>query len=62
MNKLFKYYKDLKTQFLACLLVLLAGWPRFCLVVGLDLIVGLAISGVELIDEKVANSFFGFFF
>ena len=52
-----------KTQFLACLLVLLARWPRFCLVLGLvGLIVGLAINGAELMDRKVAISFFGCFF
>ena len=51
-----------KTQFIACLLVFLAGWPHFRLVVGLvGLIVDLAIGGVEFICKKVAAGFSGYF-
>ena len=51
-----------KTQFLSCLLALLASLPHFCLLVGLvGLIVGLAIGRAELIDRKVAVGFFGSF-
>ena len=39
--------------FLACLLVLLANCPRFCLGGPVSLIVGLAIGGAELIAGKV---------
>ena len=47
--------------FLAHLLALLAGWPRFCLVVDLavGLTVGLAIGVAELIGGKVAIGFLG---
>ena len=51
-----------KTQFLACFLALLAGWPRFRLVVSLvGLTIGLAIGGAELIWEKVAIGFSKYF-
>ena len=50
-----------KTQFLAYLLALLAGQPRFCLVISLvGLIVGLAISKAELIGGEVAVGFSGY--
>ena len=50
-----------KTQYLTCFLALLAGWPRFCLVVvGLiAFIVGLFIGGVESIGREVAIGFSG---
>ena len=47
-----------KTQFFACLLAPPAGWPCFHWRVRLDLTVGLAIGGVELMGGKVANGFF----
>ena len=51
-----------KTQFLTYLLALLANWPCFCLIVGLvDLIVGLAIGGAELIGGEVAIGFLKYF-
>ena len=44
--------------FLACLLVLLTGRPRFRFVIGLaGLIVGLAIGGAESTSREVAVSF-----
>ena len=47
-----------KTQFLACLLALLAGWLRFRLVVSLvGLTVALATSKAVIISRKVAISF-----
>ena len=52
-----------KTQFLSCLLALLAGPPRFRLVVGLvTLTVGLAIGGAELIDKKLLFTSPGVFY
>ena len=51
-----------KTQFFACLLALLAGWPYFCLVVGLNLTVSLAISKTKSIGREFAIAFSGFFF
>ena len=51
-----------KTQFLACLLALLAGSSCFRLVIGLiGLTVGLAIDGAELMGGEVAVGFFEFF-
>ena len=51
-----------KTQFLAYLLALLAGRPRFYLVLSMvGLIVGLAIGGAESIGRKVAIGFSGCF-
>ena len=55
-KELFRCYKHLKTQFVAYLLALLAGWPYFHLVVGLSLIVGI----VESMDKKVAIGIFGY--
>ena len=44
--------------FLACLLALLASWPRFGLVnLAVDLTVGLAIGEAELMGGKVAVGF-----
>ena len=58
-SKLLRYHKHLKTQFLAYLLALLAGWSCFCLVVSLvGLTVGFVIDGAGFIGRKVADSFF----
>ena len=52
-----------KTQCLTQLWALMAGWPRFYLIVGLvDRTIGLAIGRAELIGRKVAVGFFGYFF
>ena len=54
-NELFKCHKYLKTQFLACLLVLLVRQPQCHLVISLVcLIIGLAIDRVKSIGRKVA--------
>ena len=52
--------EHLKTQFFACLLALLAGQPRFRLLIGLiSLTVGLLIGKAEFIGEKVSIGFSG---
>ena len=62
INELLRYHKHLKTKFLACLLILLAGWPRFYLFIDLvSLTLGLPIDGVELMGRKVAIGFLGYF-
>ena len=54
--------QEFKIQFLACLLALLAGRPRFRLVVGLiGLIIDLAMGKAESIGKKVAVSLSGCF-
>ena len=50
----------LKTQFFAYLLALLAGRSHLSLVIVLSLNVSLAIGRAELIDRKVAVSFFDY--
>ena len=51
-----------KTQFLACLLALLANYSSLRLVIGLvGLTVGLAIGGAELMSGKVADGFSKYF-
>ena len=57
ISELFKCHKYLKTQFFAYLLILLAGGPCLCLMLGLDLTVSLAISRAELMGKKVAIIF-----
>ena len=53
--------QESKTQFLAFLLALLAGWPRFQLVIGLiDLTISLAIGGTKLMGREVAVALSGY--
>ena len=58
-----KQDKKLEVElFLACLLVLLAGQLRFCLMLktlALDLTISLAIGGSKLISREVAVSLLG---
>ena len=51
-----------KTQFFACLPILLAGWSFFPLVVGLSLIVSLAIGETESMNGEVATTFLNIFY
>ena len=59
---IFQTRKALNSVFWICLLVaLLTDWSRFCLMALVGLIVGLTISGAELMSAKVLVSFLRWF-